>query len=179
MADKLFANFSLFQSLPDVWGIGQVFPILPLRDLDKAPSRRGVIRDITCDSDGRIDHYVDGEGLETTLPYPPMEVANALLGFFLVGAYQEILGDLHNLFGDTDAANIIFDEEGKARVSVSQRGDTLAKVLQYVNFDPQRLLSALSQQVTQAQLGQETKTEFLQWLQRSLEDTTYLDQPKI
>ncbi|RAU18554.1 arginine decarboxylase [Nitrincola tibetensis] len=179
MADKLFANFSLFQSLPDVWGIGQVFPILPLRDLDKAPSRRGVIRDITCDSDGRIDHYVDGEGLETTLPYPPMEVANALLGFFLVGAYQEILGDLHNLFGDTDAANIIFDEEGNARVSVSQRGDTLAKVLQYVNFDPQRLLSALSQQVTQAQLGQETKTEFLQWLQRSLEDTTYLDQPKI
>merc|ERR1712138_126006 len=97
LADKLFVNFSLFQSVPDVWGIEQIFPVLPLSGLDKAPTRRAVIQDITCDSDGRIDSYVDGQGVETTLPLP--EWANddeRWLGFFLVGAYQEILGDPHN-----------------------------------------------------------------------------------
>ncbi|WP_409522696.1 biosynthetic arginine decarboxylase [Nitrincola sp. MINF-07-Sa-05] len=177
MADKLFANFSLFQSLPDIWGIKQIFPIIPLHDLDQEPTRRGVIRDITCDSDGRIDHYVDGEGIETTLPYPPMEVDNSLLGFFLVGAYQEILGDLHNLFGDTDSANIIFNVEGKAEVSYSQRGDTVSKVLQYVNFDPQTLMMQLERQVACADVTLEEHDSFMEWLRSGLGDTTYLDQP--
>ncbi len=179
MADKLFANFSLFQSLPDVWGINQIFPILPLRDLDKYPSRRGVIRDITCDSDGRIDQYVDGEGLETTLPYPPMEVANSLLGFFLVGAYQEILGDLHNLFGDTDAANVEFNQTGSVEVSHMQRGDTVAKVLQYVNFNPEKLLESLNRQVAASDLSAADKKQTIRELRMGMDDTTYLEQPNL
>ncbi|WP_327124842.1 biosynthetic arginine decarboxylase [Nitrincola sp. A-D6] len=179
MADKLFANFSLFQSLPDVWGINQIFPILPLRDLDKYPSRRGVIRDITCDSDGRIDQYVDGEGLETTLPYPPMEVANSLLGFFLVGAYQEILGDLHNLFGDTDAANVEFNPAGGVDVNHMQRGDTVAKVLQYVNFNPEKLLESLNRQVAASNLSAADKRQTIRELRMGMDDTTYLEQPNL
>ncbi|MFY0663972.1 MAG: biosynthetic arginine decarboxylase [Natronospirillum sp.] len=178
MADKVFANFSLFQSLPDAWGIKQIFPIIPLKDLNQEPTRRGVIRDITCDSDGRIDHYVDGEGIETTLPYPPMEMANSLLGFFLVGAYQEILGDLHNLFGDTDAVNVVFNDAGEAELSHWQRGDTVSKVLQFVNFDPQLLLNALEKQVKQSDLTVKEHDEFMLWMSNGLNDTTYLDQPE-
>ncbi len=174
MADKLFGNFSLFQSLPDVWGVEQIFPIIPLHHLDQEPTRRGVIRDITCDSDGRIDRYVDGEGLEATLPYPPMEAKGSLLGFFLVGAYQEILGDLHNLFGDTNAADVIFDEHGNATVSHWQRGDTVNKVLEFVNFDPKVLLDSFEQQVTASELTEREHQAFMTWLRDGLEDTTYL-----
>ena len=179
MADKLFANFSLFQSLPDVWGINQIFPILPLRNLDQYPSRRGVIRDITCDSDGRIDQYVDGEGLETTLPYPPMEATQGLLGFFLVGAYQEILGDLHNLFGDTDAANVEFNAQGKVDISHLQRGDTVARVLQYVNFNPDKLLESLNRQVAASDWAAAEKKQVIRELRMGMDDTTYLDQPSL
>src|SRR5690606_38650144 len=105
-----FVNFSLFQPVPDGWGIDQIFPVLPLNWLDRPPTRRAVIQDITCDSDGRIDAYVDGQGVETTLPLPEWgEGEERLLGFFLVGAYQEILGDLHNLFGDTDSVDASLD----------------------------------------------------------------------
>ncbi len=176
MADKLFANFSLFQSLPDVWGVDQIFPILPLQNLDREPDRRVVLRDITCDSDGRIDHYVDGEGIEATLPYPSQPADNALLGFFLVGAYQEILGDLHNLFGDTDAADIRFDpDSGEPIVSHAQRGDTVRQVLRFVNFDPDVLLQSLSDQVSESGLDRLEKDELLSWLADGMSDTTYLD----
>src|SRR5690606_40332358 len=97
-------NFSLFQSVPDVWGINQIFPILPIAGLDQPTGTRAVLQDITCDSDGRIDQYVDGEGLETTLPLPANH--DGELGIFMVGAYQEILGDMHNLFGDTDSVDV-------------------------------------------------------------------------
>ncbi|MEX0584133.1 MAG: arginine decarboxylase, partial [Natronospirillum sp.] len=176
MADKMFGNFSLFQSLPDVWGIDQIFPIIPLRNLDQEPTRRGVIRDITCDSDGRIDHYVDGEGIETTLPYPPMDARGSLMGFFLIGAYQEILGDLHNLFGDTNAVDVVFNDAGEADLAHWQRGDSVNKVLQFVNFDPALMLEALERQVTASELTVEEHTAFMLWLREGMNDTTYLDE---
>ncbi|MGD8712255.1 MAG: biosynthetic arginine decarboxylase, partial [Thiohalophilus sp.] len=107
LADKYFANFSLFQSIPDVWAIDQIFPVVPLHRLNERPTRRGVIEDITCDSDGRIDYYVDNEGVESSLPLHELNSDEQyLIGILMVGAYQEILGDMHNLFGDTDSINV-------------------------------------------------------------------------
>ena len=106
-ADKMYVNFSLFQSMPDAWGIDQLFPVLPLEGLDQVPERRAVLLDITCDSDGAIDHYIDGDGIATTMPMPEYDPENPpMLGFFMVGAYQEILGNMHNLFGDTEAVDV-------------------------------------------------------------------------
>ena len=177
LADKLFANFSLFQSIPDVWGIEQIFPILPLSQLHQPPLRRGVIQDITCDSDGRIDLYVDGQGLETTLPLPAWpEGEQRLLGVFLVGAYQEILGDLHNLFGDTDSVDITLDEQGQVQINQIIKGDTVAKVLEYVNFDPDKLLQSYQQQLTASHLSSEEQAAFIQELEAGLAGYTYLEE---
>ncbi len=146
LAEKLFVNFSLFQSLPDVWGgIDQIFPVMPINGLNRSLNRRAVIQDITCDSDGRIDQYVDGQGIETTLPLPEHDPEFPLLmGFFMTGAYQEILGDMHNLFGgDTHSVDVKLDQQG-GQYQVGGEpitgGDTVAKVLRYVNFEPANLL---------------------------------------
>lgn len=176
LADKLFVNFSLFQSLPDVWGIKQVFPVLPLSGLDKPPTRRGIIQDITCDSDGRIDQYVDGQGLETTLPLPEWsEDEEKLLGFFLTGAYQEILGDLHNLFGDTDSVDVVLDDQGKPQLENIIKGDTVDRVLGYVNFNPDDLLQALREQLDLSSLTAPEKKHFLQLFEEGLSGYTYLE----
>ena len=109
LVDKYFVNFSIFESIPDAWAIDQIFPIVPLAGLDRVPDRRGVIADLTCDSDGRLDAYVDAEGVDVSLPlHAPVKGESYRLGIFLVGAYQEALGDIHNLFGDTDAVNVRF-----------------------------------------------------------------------
>ncbi|MFI3245435.1 MAG: biosynthetic arginine decarboxylase [Ferrimonas sp.] len=143
LADRLFVNFSLFQSMPDAWGIDQVFPVLPLSGLERKPERRGVILDITCDSDGTIDQYVDGQGIETTLPIPAYEPENPYhIGIFMVGAYQEILGDLHNLFGDTESIDISLDEQGKVVFGEIQSGDSVRDVLNYVNINATTLLAS-------------------------------------
>lgn len=176
LADKLFVNFSLFQSLPDVWGIKQLFPVLPLTGLDREPVRRGVIQDITCDSDGRIDRYVDGQGVETTLPLPEWQAdEEKLLGFFLVGAYQEILGDLHNLFGDTDSVDAALDQEGNWVLSQAIHGDTVADVLDYVNFDADVLRQRLAAQLDESGLPQSERELFLDDLSAGLEGYTYLE----
>ncbi|MGQ7248817.1 biosynthetic arginine decarboxylase [Halomonas sp. V046] len=176
LADKLFVNFSLFQSVPDVWGIDQIFPVLPLAGLDREPSRRGVIQDITCDSDGRIDSYVDGQGVETTLPLPEWrDDEDRLLGFFLVGAYQEILGDLHNLFGDTDAVDASLDANGDWVLSNLQRGDRVADVLGYVNFNADVLRDHLSNQLAVSQLDEQEQRRFMDELSAGLEGYTYLE----
>ncbi|WP_110650540.1 biosynthetic arginine decarboxylase [Salinicola peritrichatus] len=176
LADKLFVNFSLFQSLPDVWGIDQVFPVLPLTGLDRTPTRRGVIQDITCDSDGRIDLYVDGQGLETTLPLPEWDDDDdKLLGLFLVGAYQEILGDLHNLFGDTDSVDVALDDNGEWRLSHVQQGDTVADVLGYVNFDAEALKQQLTEQLIASPLSVEERELFVEELSAGLSGYTYLE----
>ncbi|WP_136066352.1 biosynthetic arginine decarboxylase [Modicisalibacter radicis] len=176
LADKLFVNFSLFQSLPDVWGIKQVFPVLPLTGLDREPTRRGVIQDITCDSDGRIDRYVDGQGLESTLPLPEWDDHDdKLLGLFLVGAYQEILGDLHNLFGDTDSVDAALDADGRWRLSSLQHGDRVADVLRYVNFDAEVLRERLDAQLAASQLDADERAHFMDDLAAGLEGYTYLE----
>ncbi|MBY5985682.1 biosynthetic arginine decarboxylase [Halomonas sp. DP5Y7-2] len=176
LADKLFVNFSLFQSMPDVWGIKQIFPVLPLCGLDREPSRRGVIQDITCDSDGRIDSYVDGQGVETTLPLPEWhEGDERLLGFFMVGAYQEILGDLHNLFGDTDAVDASLDRDGGWRLTNLQWGDRVSDVLGYVNFNADVLRERLRVQLTRSNLDPREQRHFLDDLSEGLDGYTYLE----
>lgn len=173
LADKLFVNFSVFQSVPDVWGIDQIFPVLPLSGLDQPATRRGVLQDITCDSDGRIDQYVDGEGVETTLPLP--EDLNDHLGIFMVGAYQEILGDMHNLFGDTDSVDVNLTEEGGIELSHAIQGDTVSSVLRYVNFDPDLLLATLEERCHQAQLDDAERQRFLGEIRDGLAGYTYLE----
>ncbi|MGB8712093.1 MAG: biosynthetic arginine decarboxylase [Onishia taeanensis] len=175
LADKLFVNFSLFQSVPDVWGIQQIFPVLPLSGLDREPTRRAVVQDITCDSDGRIDSYVDGQGVEATLPLPDWQHDDEkLLGFFLVGAYQEILGDLHNLFGDTDSVDAALDANGRWVLSEPIQGDDVAKVLGYVNFDAEVLRRHLSRQLEASGLPEAQRRAFLDDLHAGLKSYTYL-----
>lgn len=132
--DKYFVNFSVFESMPDVWAIDQVFPIVPIERLDEPPSRRGVICDLTCDSDGKISTYVENEDLDSALPLHELRKGESYrLGFFLVGAYQEILGDIHNLFGDTDAIEVRCDGDGFA-IGPQRRGDTADVMLDYVGY---------------------------------------------
>lgn len=173
LADKVFVNFSLFQSLPDIWGIDQIFPILPLSQLDQPIQHRAVLQDITCDSDGRIDQYVDAEGIESSLPLPSIE-KGTLLGFFMVGAYQEILGDMHNLFGDTDAVDITVTANGEWELSNAIKGDAVKDVLDYVNFNTNDIETCLHQQVSRSELSAEEKYLFAQELKDSLSTYTYL-----
>ena len=172
LADKVFVNFSLFQSLPDVWGIDQIFPVVPLTRLDEPVRCRGVLQDITCDSDGRIDQYVDADGIGSSLPLPSIERGDQL-GFFLVGAYQEILGDLHNLFGDTDSVDVESDADGM-RLSSAAHGDDIQAVLAYVNYDAAQLRQQLQHQVEGSSLPQQDRQRWQQELQEALNAYTYL-----
>ena len=177
LADKYFCNYSLFQSMPDHWAIDQVFPVLPLHRLNEEPTRRGVLNDITCDSDGRVDLYVDGAGVETSLPLHPLKSgAPYLLGIFMVGAYQEILGDMHNLFGDTDSVHVELTPDGGHRLTQARRGDTVDSVLRFVHFDPEDLLAAYRDKVAAAEgLGAAQRAACLEELAAGLEGYTYLE----
>jgi len=176
LADKYFCNFSLFQSLPDSWAIDQIFPIVPLSGLNQKLSRRGVLQDVTCDSDGRIKFYVDGYGVESTLPLPPYSPGEPyLLGMFLVGAYQEILGDLHNLFGDTDSVHVEQLPEGKFRLVKPASGDTVESVLRYVHFEPKDLLQVYHQQLAEANLTDAEYKDYLETLVSGLQGYTYFE----
>lgn len=175
LADKIFVNFSLFQSLPDVWALDQIFPVMPLSGLNEPMGRRGIIQDITCDSDGRIDQYVDDEGIEATLPLPLLENGKSpLFGFFMVGAYQEILGDMHNLFGDTDSVDAYFDSVGALTLKHAQHGDTMAKVLAYVDFDAGVMLEKFKLQVAASDLGADERLEFVKMFANNFSKRTYL-----
>ncbi|MEC7815075.1 MAG: biosynthetic arginine decarboxylase [Pseudomonadota bacterium] len=177
LAEKLFVNFSLFQSLPDVWGIDQIFPVMPINGLNRPLTRRAVIQDITCDSDGRIDQYVDGQGIETTLPLPEEDPdAPLIMGFFMTGAYQEILGDMHNLFGDTHSVDVRLNSRGHYDVSGPIEGDTVARVLRYVNFEPGNLLAAYERKFATSGLAQGTRETLLEELRTGLEGYTYLEE---
>ncbi len=172
-ASKLFVNFSLFQSLPDAWGIAQVFPILPLSNLHKPMQEQAIIQDITCDSDGRINQYVGHGSLENTLPLP--EVYNKMpLVFCLLGAYQEILGDMHNLFGDTDSVDVNLDEQGGFVLTHVISGDSIRNVLDYVNYDLASIQQNLQQQVQRSQLEVTEKKRLKKTLDAALESYTYL-----
>ncbi|NBC50092.1 MAG: biosynthetic arginine decarboxylase [Gammaproteobacteria bacterium] len=178
LADKLFCNFSLFQSLPDVWAIDQIFPICPLQRLDETPTERGVIQDLTCDSDGSISHYVDQDGIEASLPvhaFDP-EQETYLLGFFLVGAYQEILGDMHNLFGDTDAVAVELDTDQPDgwRLLELEHGDSADELLTTVHFEPRALLAQYRRRLDDAGLDRETREHLYSELKAGLYGYTYL-----
>ncbi len=173
-ADKLFCNFSVFQSLPDVWAIEQVFPIVPLSRLNERPERRAVIRDLTCDSDGRIDHYVDRDGLDSSLPvHAPHPGEDYLLGVFMVGAYQEILGDMHNLFGDTDAVNVEIDESGHWQLSPIEQGDRVDEVLSYVHLEAEALMRSYQDKLADRPAQQ--REDYLAALRQGLHGYTYLN----
>jgi len=153
LVDKYFVNFSVFESMPDVWAIDQVFPIVPIERLNEAPTRRGVIADLTCDSDGAIDTYVENEGLDSALPLHALREGEPYrIGFFLVGAYQEILGDIHNLFGDTDAVEVRIDGNGYT-LSQQRRGDRTDVILDYVGYSIEELRRDYRAKVDAANLG--------------------------
>lgn len=176
LASKFFCNFSLFQSIPDVWAIDQIFPIMPLQALDQHPTERAIIKDITCDSDGRIDAYVDGEGIEKTLPLPPpKEDEEYLLGIFLVGAYQEILGDIHNLFGDTHSVHVSLNDDGSYMLTDPLQGDTVTDVLKMVHFQASELLSAYQSRLTHSALSDDEKAAYLGELESGLNGYTYFE----
>lgn len=175
LADKLFVNLSVFQSMPDIWAIDQIFPILPINRLDEPLTSRNILQDLTCDSDGAIHLYVDRDGVERTLALPCYRPdAPLLLGIFMVGAYQEILGDQHNLFGDTDAVNVVVDGD-HWHLSESATGDTIESVLQHVHFDEASLLEAYRRRVAASALDEGTRSVCLQELQAGLQGYTYLN----
>ncbi len=187
LSDIYFCNFSLFQSMPDSWAIDQLFPICPIHRLNEEPTRRGILADITCDSDGKIDHFVDKRVdkkiLELhevkDLPGPGAGVEGYYLGVFLLGAYQEILGDLHNLLGDTHAVHIALDENGDYSIEEVIEGDTVEEVLQYVQYDPEDLKRAMRLDVEAAcRQGRLTLGEgkaLLKFYDDGLEGYTYLE----
>ncbi len=151
VADIYHCNFSLFQSLPDVWAIDQLHPIVPLQNLNQTPDRRAVLSDITCDSDGKIDRFILADGVSPSLPVHSLpEDEEYYMGVFFVGAYQETLGDLHNLFGDTNVVTIDLRADGGFDLLHEQEGDTISQVLSYVEFDPQDCVAAFRKMVDEA-----------------------------
>jgi arginine decarboxylase len=149
LSDTYFCNFSIFQSMPDSWAIKQLFPIMPIHRLNEVPSRRAVLGDITCDSDGKIDQFIDLRDVRNTLQLHPFNGEPYYLGAFLLGAYQEILGDLHNLFGDTNAVHVSLDE-GEVNVDTVIKGDTVREVLAYVQYSADELTARLRKDVERA-----------------------------
>ena len=178
LADKYFCNFSLFQSLPDSWAIDQLFPIVPLQRLDERPTRSATIQDITCDSDGKIANFVTNRHLSHILPVHTIKKNDPYyLGVFLVGAYQEILGDMHNLFGDTNAAHISV-KDGKYSIDQIFDGETVEEVLDYVQYNPKKLVRQLEQWVTKSvkegKISLDEGKEFLGTYRNGLFGYTYL-----
>ena len=175
LSAKYFINLSIFQSLPDIWAIDQVFPILPLSRLDEEPTERAVLEDLTCDSDGRIDRYVDRGLLEPTLPVHRIKPDETyLLGIFMAGAYQETLGDIHNLFGDTDSIDVHLGDDG-FRLDNARAGDSADMLLELVGYNPRELMTACRARVANAGLGREEAEALERLLAEGLSAYTYLE----
>ena len=179
LADKYFCNFSLFQSLPDSWAIDQLFPIMPIQRLDERPTRSATLQDITCDSDGKIANFVTNRNVSNILPVHTIRRnENYYLGVFLVGAYQEILGDMHNLFGDTNAVHVSV-RNGKYQIDQIIDGETVAEVLDYVQYNPRKLVRQLeiwvTKSVKEGKISLEEGKEFLSNYRSGLYGYTYLE----
>ncbi|GAB4515461.1 MAG: biosynthetic arginine decarboxylase [Phycisphaerales bacterium] len=179
LCDHYICNFSLFQSLPDSWAIDQVFPIVPLSRLDEEPTRSCILHDVTCDSDGKVDRFVTGEGVSPVLPAHPLRAGERYtLGVFMVGAYQEILGDLHNLFGDQHAAHVRLDAQGRLRIDTVVEGDTVREVLEYVQIDPARLIESMERDAERAVdadlISEEEASRFRKRFRDAFGEYTYL-----
>jgi len=182
LSDTYFCNFSVFQSMPDSWAIDQLFPIMPIHRLTEAPTRRGVLGDITCDSDGKVDQFIDLRDVRSSLELHPYTGDEPYyLGGFLLGAYQEILGDLHNLFGDTNAVHVSLEEDGTPNVETVVKGDTVTEVLNYVQYSAEKLTDRVRKDVERAvRQGRLTVAEsrqFLRFYESGLEGYTYLEEP--
>ena len=178
MADKYFCNFSLFQSMPDSWGIDQLFPIMPIQRLNERPTRSAQLQDITCDSDGKVAAYVNGGQQTSYLPLHAVKPGeHYYIGVFLVGAYQEILGNMHNLFGDTNAVHISVDENGYT-IDKTIDGETVADVLEYVQYSPKNLVRRLeiwvAKSVKEGKITSEEGKEFISNYRAGLYGYTYL-----
>ena len=173
-----FCNYSIFQSMPDSWAIDQLFPIMPIHRLDEKPNCRGTLADITCDSDGKVDCFIDGRHTKPVLELHPYENKDYYLASFLVGAYQEILGDLHNLFGDTHAVHVSLDEDGQVSIDEVVKGDTVTEVLQYVQFSSDELMRTMRKRVEQAlrqkRISLEESRLLLRFYETGLAGYTYL-----
>lgn len=175
LADKYICNFSIFQSLPDTWAIDQVLPVMPIHRLDEQPNRRAVLQDLTCDSDGKIRQYIDTHSIESSLAVHSLrENEEYLLGIFLVGAYQEILGDMHNLFGDTDSVNVYLDADGNIRIEGIESHDTIEDLLRYVHLEPAELMSRFRDKVAGSALADDERSVFLDALRLGLTRSSYL-----
>lgn len=179
LPDKYFCNFSLFQSLPDSWAIDQMFPIMPISRLDEKPTRTATIQDVTCDSDGKINCFISSHGFSNALPIHPIKNGESYyLGVFLVGAYQEILGDMHNLFGDTNTVHVSVHKGGYEIEQIID-GETVAEVLDYVQYNPKKLVRNVETWVTRSmksgKITPEEGREFLSNYRSGLYGYTYLE----
>ena len=179
LSHTYFGNFSLFQSLPDSWAIKQLFPVMPIHRLDERPTQHAVIGDITCDSDGKIDQFIDRRDIKRTLRLHELDGAPYYVGAFLVGAYQEILGDLHNLFGDTNAAHVELLENGDVALQTIVKGDTVNEVLEYVQFSGRdlihRLQLAVEAAVREDRIDHAQAGRFVKFYETALNGYTYLE----
>ena len=180
LSDTYFCNFSLFQSMPDSWAVKQLFPIMPIHRLGEEPSHHGILGDISCDSDGKVDQFIDRRDVKKTLPLHTYTGEPYYLGTFLVGAYQEILGDLHNLFGDTNAVHVQLDENNQVVLEALIRGDTVREVLDYVQFKSTALAEQFRRDVEGAvregRVGYEEAGLLLRFYEDGLNGYTYLEQ---
>jgi arginine decarboxylase len=179
LSDTYFCNFSLFQSMPDSWAVKQLFPIMPIHRLEEAPSRHAVLGDISCDSDGKVDQFIDRRDVKKTLPLHPWNGNPYYLGAFLVGAYQEILGDLHNLFGDTNAVHVSLNDAGEVVLDAVIPGDSVHEVLHYVQFNSKHLQELLRKDVEialrEGRIGYEESGRLLKFYEDGLYGYTYLE----
>jgi arginine decarboxylase len=179
LSDTYFCNFSLFQSLPDSWAVKQLFPILPIHRLNEPPTRNAILGDISCDSDGKVDQFIDRRDVKKTLPLHNLNDAPYYLGAFLVGAYQEILGDLHNLFGDTNAVHVSLNGQGEIVLDAVIRGDTVSEVLHYVQYNSKYLQEQFRKDVEVAlregRIGYEESGQLLRFYEAGMQGYTYLE----
>ena len=179
LSDTYFCNFSLFQSMPDSWAIKQLFPLMPIHRLEEEPVRHAVLGDITCDSDGKVDAFIDRRDVKRTLLLHPFSGGDYYLGAFLLGAYQEILGDLHNLFGDTNTVHVRLGQAGEVILDSVIKGDTVKEVLNYVQFSSELLVIKLRRDVESAlregRLTYEESGSLLRFYEEGLHGYTYLE----
>jgi arginine decarboxylase len=162
--------------MPDAWGIDQLFPVMPLERMNEPLDHRAIIQDITCDSDGALKSYADGNGIESSLPLPIYnEDQQYLLGMFMVGAYQEILGDLHNLFGDTDSVHVELEADGSYQLTNALKGDTVADVLRYVAFDAEKLIDSYAEQLAKRGFDAAQQASMLDELKAGVYGYTYFE----
>jgi arginine decarboxylase len=179
LCDTYFCNFSVFQSLPDSWAVNQLFPVVPLHRLDEEPSREAILADLTCDSDGAVRRFIDLRDVRSTLSVHPPNGEPYFLGAFLVGAYQETLGDLHNLFGDTNAVHVALEESGGYRLEHLVEGDRVSEVLRYVEYDARELVRRVRQATERAvragTLTLEQSRQFMRAYESGIGGYTYLE----